>query len=596
MRCSLIVLATFAVTLGCFVTTIAASDEPPKLVLGRKIESFQLTDFRGAKHSLADWSRKDVLVVAFLGTECPLAKLYGARLGELSREFATRSVSFVGIDANEQDTLAEMAHYARGAKFEFPFLKDPANVVANQFEAVRTPEVFVLDKRRVIRYHGRIDDQFGIGYSRLTPQRRDLAIAIDELLAGKSVSTPLTKSLGCHIGRVNRQTPHGDVTYAKQVAPILQKHCVACHRAGEVAPFSLTSYADAANWSATIREVVQQGRMPPWHAAGKPGTFVNDRRMSDVDRQLLFDWIDHGLPEGNPKDLPEQRTFTNGWQMRQPDLVLRMPKPYNVPATGAVEYQYFQLTETFTEDKWVVASEARPGNRAVVHHLILLYMPPGARYSPSEAALRNSIAGFAPGLTAWQAPAGAARKIPAGSKLYFQVHYTPNGTATTDISQAGLIFTDSKTVQRQLLTGAVVNPRLRLGPHSENVRVEASHTFQRDVKLVSLLPHMHLRGKAFHIDLVEPDGSKRSLLDVPRYDFNWQNAYIFPEPLPVRAGSRLHCVATYDNSSRNPANPDPSKTVGWGDQTWEEMFVAQYEILIDAPRTAGQSANPSASR
>ena len=548
--------------------------------IGRQVKDFKLHDYRGAEHESADWQHQFV-VVAFLGTECPLAKLYGPRLANLASQYEPKNVGFVAIDSNRQDTLAEMAQYARVSKIEFRFLKDPANTVADLFGAVRTPEVFVLDRHGAIRYHGRIDDQFGIGFSRNEPKHHDLTIALDELLAGKDVGTPITPATGCQIGRVHRGTPHGDITYAKDIARIVQEHCVVCHRAGEIGPFALTSYDDVASWSATIREVVQDERMPPWHANSDAGHFVNDRRLSDQDRQRLFDWIENGMPAGDAADLPEPRTFVDGWQISKPDMVLEMPQTYSVPAKGTVEYQYFPIDANFEEDKWVVASEIRPGNRAVTHHLVLFYVPPGNERPIQEGVLRNAVATFGPGFPAWQARPGMAKRIPAGSKLYFQAHYTPNGVEATDLSRAGLVFADPKQIEKQLQTDAVVNFRFQLPPQSDNVRVQKEYRFGSDMRLVALVPHMHLRGKAFRIESIEANDDRKLLLDVPRYDFNWQNTYIFAEPLLMREGTKLDCVAWYDNSEKNLANPDPTKTVTWGDQTWEEMFVAQFEVVLE---------------
>jgi thiol-disulfide isomerase/thioredoxin len=563
----------------CFASRGFAAEETSPI--GRTIEGFRLHDCLGALRDLKEWNDRELVVVAFLGTECPLARLYGPRLAELAAAYGPKNVAFLAIDANQQDTLSEMAQYARVSKIEFPFLKDPGNVVADAFGAVRTPEVFVLDQQRMIRYRGRIDDQYGVGVSRPEPTHKDLAAALDDLLAGKEVATPVTPASGCHIGRKNQKPEKGEITYSRDIAPLIQKHCVACHRPGEIAPFTLTSHEDVVNWSATIREVVEERRMPPWHADAEHGKFLNDRRLPDNDRKLLLEWIDNGMPAGNPADLPEPRRFTDGWQIPQPDLVVEMSGSYTVPARGTVEYQYFPLDLTFDEDKWVIAAEARPGNRSVVHHLILLFIPPGAKYGPPEAALFNAIATFAPGIPAWQARPGTAKRIPAGSKLYFQVHYTPNGAEATDLSRAGISFTEAKSVEKQLRTDAAVNVRLQIPAGRDDVRVNAQYGFGRDMRVVSVLPHMHLRGKAFRIEAVDRQGKRQVVLDVPRYDFNWQNTYVFAEPLQMREGSTLQCVATYDNSENNPANPDPTKTVRWGDQTWEEMLVAQFEAVLD---------------
>jgi len=558
-----------------------STDAAEKSSLGRTIETFQLLDFRGAAWNLEDVQDRELVVVCFLGTECPVAKFYGPRLAELAAEFEPQNVAFVAINSNRQDTLAEMAHYAKTSKIEFPFLKDPANAVADRFQAERTPEVFVLDKQRVVRYRGRIDDQMGVGFTRTEPKRRDLAIALGELLEGKAVTQAELPAAGCYIGRTPRKTPRGEITYTKHIAPLMQEHCVTCHRSGEIGPFTLTSHDDVVNWSATIREVVEQRRMPPWHAESAPGEFLNDRRLPAEQQALLFDWIDNGMPEGDPADLPAPRKFVHGWEIPTPDLVLEMPEAFTVPAQGTVEYKYFAVGESFPEDRWISAAEARPGNRAVVHHIILFFLPPGSDRHVGEASLRNSLATFAPGVPAWQARPGMAKRIPAGSKLYFQMHYTPNGTETTDLSRAGLVFTDAKSVEKQLRVDAVINTGLRIPPQADNASFHAEYRFPRDTRLVSLLPHMHLRGKAFRVETVDAQGERKLLIDVPRYDFNWQNNYVFSEPPLLREGMKLHCTAWYDNSERNPANPDPTATVGWGDQTWEEMLVAQFESVLD---------------
>lgn len=576
-------LVQFIAMVWCVVFVSAGYGGERANPLGHTIAPWQLQDFRGATHRSAEGGESKATVIAFLGTECPLAKLYAVRLTELERKFAPQKVTFVAINSNQQDTLAEMAQFAKASGLTFPFLKDPAHEIADLFGAERTPEVFVLDAERTVRYYGRIDDQYGIGFSRPHATRRELEQALTALLEKRPVPTGHVAASGCHISRISRQTPHGTVTYARHVAPMLQQHCQECHRPGEAAPFVLSSYADAVHWSSTIREVVAEGRMPPWHADAPPGHFKNDRRLSAAERQLLFDWIDHGMPEGKSADLPPPRQFTAGWQISQPDLVLEMPRAYSVPATGEVRYQYFPVGHTFAEDTWVTASQAIPGNRATVHHIILLYVPPGARYSPGEAALRNMIATYAPGLPAWHAQPGTARKIPAKSKLYFQVHYTPNGVAALDLSKAGLVLAKPEQVEQPLLSNAIVNTRLRIPPRADNVTQEGTFRLKQDMTILSLFPHMHLRGKSFRIEALGPTGEKQLLLNVPRYDFNWQNGYVFAQPVPLPRGSTLRCIATYDNSAGNPANPDPNQLVGWGDQTWEEMLVGQFEAVLTPP-------------
>ena len=248
--------------------------------VGKRIERLSLRDVLGATWSLDDWKDKKAIVVVFLCAECPLARQYAPKLGEMAIKYADRQVQFVAIDSNQQDTLAEIEHFQRVHKLGFPVLRDPGSKIADQLGARRTPEAFLLDAARVVRYWGRIDDQFGIGYARKQPKNRNLQDALEAVLEGKPVQTPSVESVGCRIGRVSRQ-PKGDVTYANQIAPILQARCVGCHQAGEIAPFSLTTYADASGWSDTIREVVENRRMPPWFANPKYGKFSNDCRLTD---------------------------------------------------------------------------------------------------------------------------------------------------------------------------------------------------------------------------------------------------------------------------------------------------------------------------
>jgi hypothetical protein len=500
----------------------------------------------------------------------------------LAHEYADRGVAVVGIDANQQDSLAEIAHYARVHHVEFPLLKDPGNRVADQFGAVRTPEAFVLDRRRVVRYWGRIDDQYGIGYVREKPQRRDVAAALDELLAGKEVSLPEATAPGCHIGRISRKKPQGDVTYSKDIAPILQRRCAECHRAGQVAPFELAGYRDAASWSETIREVLEEGRMPPWHANAQFGEFSNDRRMPQTEKQAILDWIDGGMPEGDAVATPAKTDFVEGWRIAKPDFEISMPKPFTVPAKGIVEFQYFVVDPGFTEDKWIEQAEVRPGNYAVVHHLILYYAEPGRNPKRGEAPLYNALAIYAPGLPAAIFPPGVAKRIPAGSRLGFEVHYTPNGSEQIDQSTAGLVFADPKEVKKELRTVLAVDTQFQIPPGAADFHVEAEYRFDQDMRLYSMLPHMHLRGKTFRFDAIYPNGRRETLLDVPRYDFNWQYQYMLAQPKLMPEGTVVRCMATFDNTADNPANPDPTATVGWGEATADEMMIGRMEVSREA--------------
>jgi peroxiredoxin/mono/diheme cytochrome c family protein len=541
------------------------------------VRDFTLRDYRGKPHSLHDLAGRRVVVLAFLGSACPLAKLYGPRLAALAREFEPQGVAFLGINANAQDSLAELAAYARSCQLPFPLLKDADQSVANRLDAERTPEVLVLDQERRIRYRGRIDDQYAIGIKRSQPRRRDLAVALEELLAGRPISRPRTTAVGCRIGRAPRAQPQGEITYARQISRILQKRCVECHRPGEAAPFPLTDYKEAAGWAAMIREVIQEGRMPPWSAESRHGEFRNDPRLTEAEKRLIFQWIDNGCPEGDPADLPASASFVKGWRISQPDQVVFMAaKPHSVPADGQVEYQYFLADPGFKEDKLIQAVEVRPGNRAVVHHALVLVVPPGS--DRPEPDSQGALIDYAPGMAPTLLPEGMALHVAAGSRFLFQLHYTPNGSVQKDLSYLGLVFADAAKVKKRVRGGAVVNPALDIRPGAADYRVTAEHRLTEDGLLLSMSPHMHLRGKSFRYEAVFPDGRRETLLDVPRYDFNWQLRYELTRPRLLPSGTRLRCLASYDNSANNPANPDPTRRVGWGDQTSDEMLIGFFAI------------------
>lgn len=571
-------VAAIAIVMAAIASTGAAQSP-----LGRKLEAFQLHDARGKKYELADFRDSKLVVLAFLGTECPLAKRYGQRLGQLADEYEPRGVSFIGLNANVQDSVSEMAAFVRDHDIRFPLLKDLANQVADSVGAERTPTVYVLDDQRIIRYWGRVDDQYGVGYVRDEPQRHDLQAALDELLAGKTVSVPATPAVGCQIGRVKEPQPNAVVTYANQISRILQNRCVECHRDGEIAPFALDDYDEVVGWAEMIQEVVHEGRMPPWHASADSGPFENGRQLTVEEKGLIKAWVDAGAPEGHPQDLPEPRTWVDGWQLpRTPDFTAPLTdEPFQVPADGKVRYQYFQIDPGFKEDKWVSAVEIQPGNRAVVHHVLMFV----GTADDSGERFRGGAAGydgiFVPGQRVQPYPAGMARKIPAGARLVFQVHYTPIGSEQFDQSRVGMLFVDPTSVEYEVRTASAVNTDLQIPPHDGNYRVDASSSrLPEAARLLALNPHMHLRGKSIQYEAVLPGGERQPLLDVPRYDFNWQTAYRFITPLELPKDTRIHCVAHFDNSTNNPNNPDPTKNVRWGEQTWDEMMIGYFDYVV----------------
>lgn len=568
----------------CLLTGLAASPgtagEPSKSVLGQKVAPLKLIDSYGQPRSVTAGEGK-LTVVAFLGTECPLARLYAPRLEQLQQRFGGSGVEFVAINSNTQDAMTEIAAFARQLNLTYPLLKDRKHEAADMFAAVRTPEVFLLDAEHIVRYRGRIDDQYVIGIQRGKPQREDLAVAIEELLAGKPISVPETEAVGCYIGRTPQVEPHGDVTYASHIAAILNRRCVECHRPGEIAPFSLASYDDVIGWGETILEVIEENRMPPWNANPEYGHFRNDARLEDDEKALLRQWIDNGQPAGDLNQLPPAPQFAEGWRMGEPDQVFVMrDEPFTVPAEGVVEYQYFEVDPGFTEDKFITAAEARPDNRAVVHHIIVYIKPPGA----DDFRKHGAVDGYAPGSPPSIHPEGWAMHVPAGSKLVFEMHYTPNGTEQQDCSRVGLKFVPREQVKKLVHGAMAANTKFQIPPGEAAHVVTARHQLGHDVMLLNLTPHMHVRGKAFRYEATYPDGKHEVLLDVPRYDFNWQLTYELAEPKRLPKGTEIKCTAVFDNSADNPANPDPTKPVRWGDQSWEEMMIGFFDVVAADPQ------------
>jgi peroxiredoxin len=548
------------------------------------IAEFALPDSHGHVHRLSAWADAKLVVVAVLGTECPLAKLYAKRLNALAEEYSSKGVKFVGLDANRQDALAAIGEFARSHALTFPILKDQPQtsdglMVFERLGAERTPEVFVLDRTRMVRYRGRIDDQYGLGVGRPEPTRRDLAEALDELLSNREVSQTKTTAVGCCIGRGPRKTAtvENGVTYCNQVIRLFHEHCVRCHRTGELAPFALDSYDTAVSWADTIHEAVDARRMPPWFASDdEHGKFSNEARLTEAERQIVRDWIAGGCPEGDRSQAPPAPQFPSAWQIPEPDAVFYISDaPVQVPAEGVVDYKTFVVDPGFTEDKWIQFAEVRPGNRSVVHHIAVDFRPTGKSKNNADGGL----VGFAPGLPPNRYPPGAALRIPAGSKLSFEVHYTPNGTPQQDRSYVGFKYADLGTVKARIWGGNVGNRSFRIPAGEADYEVVGKINVPADIIMLTMTPHMHLRGKSFRYEAEFPDGHHEVLLDVPKWNFMWQLRYDLAKPTLLPKGTTLMAIAHYDNSPENPSNPNPKAVVRFGPQAWNEMMLGYFTAL-----------------
>jgi hypothetical protein len=375
------------------------------------------------------------------------------------------------------------------------------------------------------------------------------------------------------------------VTFTKDVAPILYSRCVECHRAGEVAPMSLVTYNEARPWAKSIKEKVADRSMPPWLADPKHGEFENERRLSQKEIDTIVAWVDGGAVKGDEKDLPPAPKHVDGWILGKPDLVVSMSEEFEVPADGVVPYKYFTVPSGLTEDRWIQAAEIRPGNRNVVHHIIVNVQDPGTQPLSTEGRGERGfkLSGFAPGEQPRVYPNGTAKLIKAGSNLVFQLHYTPNGLPAKDRSYVGLFFAKGP-VQKKALTGTATNAQFVIPAGASNHEVTSSWVAKEDVRILDLMPHMHVRGKDFTYTAVYPDGRREVVLHVPKYDFNWQLLYMLKKPLFLPKGSRLECVAHFDNSANNKFNPDPTKEVRWGAQTWEEMMIGWFDYVLESER------------
>jgi hypothetical protein len=389
-------------------------------------------------------------------------------------------------------------------------------------------------------------------------------------------------------------------TYTKDVTPILQKHCQSCHRPGEAAPFSMLTYETTRPWAGAMKLAVRQKVMPPWYADPQVGHFSNDRSLSQDEIDTIVAWATAGAPEGEAADQPRPPDFVEGWGIPKPDLILQLPKEFAVPKSGMVEYQYAIVPTGFTEDKWVQAAEVRPTERSVVHHIIAYVREPGSNYFKDQkpgvffeappqktdevvdtsALPSDFLVGYAPGQPAEILQPGEAKLIKAGSDIVFEVHYTPNGKAVMDRTKLGLVFAKERPAKR-VQTLSAVNGIFKIPPGDPNYRVDASFEIRKPVTLASIHPHMHARGKDFEYRVVFPNGETRTILRVPQYNWHWQLWYNLAEPIDLPPGARIECTAHFDNSRNNPENPDPTKTVIWGQQSWDEMMVGFFNLVYD---------------
>ena len=533
-------------------------------------------------------------VLALTSTSCPLSKKYLPTLEKLSADTTARDVGFVLINPMSSDDVAAM----RAARGKFPagttYVHDADEALSAAIGARTTTDVVVVDASRTVVYHGAIDDQYGFGYSLDAPRRRYLADALEASLANMRPEVAATDAPGCVLASAERpldQAHDNSVTYHNRISRIVDRHCAECHRDGGAAPFSLTTADDLAAHAPMIRQVVERGTMPPWFAAPDAKStsseseqelvWANDRSLSPDDEAALLEWLAGERPLGDEADAPVTRRFASDWSIGKPDAIFSFDKPVAIKATGTMPYQNILVETKLPEDKWVRAVEIRPGNREVVHH-VLVFVHGADDASVAADDQQEGRDGYwaiyVPGNSSIIYPAGLAKRLPKGTVLRFQMHYTPNGAATEDKTEIGLVFAEEPP-RHEVRVAGIVNARISIPPGEANHRETAQLRIPHDVEVLALLPHMHLRGKACRYDATTKAG-EQNLLDIPRYDFNWQLAYRYAEPKKFARGDVLSFTAWYDNSAGNPANPDPTQTVRWGAQTYDEMHLGYVEYIV----------------
>ncbi len=544
-------------------------------------------------------------VYVFLSTQCMVSKVYAPRLNTLAKAYGKRGVALIGVFSNIQEGQAEVAAFAKSHAFAFPIVRDADASLAVRYGATMTPSAFVVNAAGQTVYQGRIDDNADSS----AVHHHDLQAAIEAVLAGKPVLHPKLAAFGCIIRRPAAAVASTQITYARDVAPILARSCETCHRAGQIGPMPLTTYTQAAAWRGDIKKWTSDRKMPPWKADPNCGDFQDARTLPPHDIATLAKWADAGAPEGDPKDLPAPPHFHDGWPLGQPDLVLQPSRPYHLEADGSDVYRCYVIPTDFTHDRYVSAVDVQPGNRSIVHHVIAFIDGSGASanldghekepgytsFGGVGFAPTGSLGGWAPGITAHALPDGVATEVPAGARIVLQVHYHKDGKPETDFSRIGLYFAKTE-VQKTLHIIPII--------HGLNIPAGDSHYTVTtlgvpspvDFHLLAVTPHMHLLGRKMALTAILPGGAKVPLISVSDWDFNWQATYFYKKPIAFPKGTRVMMTATYDNSVHNPRNPNsPPKTTTWGEQTTDEMCIAFLHYTLDREHLAVRD-NPGASK
>ncbi len=554
--------------------------------VGRMVDHLVLTDLDGKTRTLGELASRSGCVLAFTSATCLVSKRYLPSLKALETELSSAGMPMILVNPFPSESPESIREQTGEHRFKSPYVQDTGRAISKALGARSTTEVFLLDPARTVVYRGALDDQYGPDYSRPEARQHFLRDALKARAAGIVPSVPATTAPGCELDlpEDGKSRDSGGVTYHRDVARILQQHCIRCHHQGGIGPFSLEDLESVTDRAGAIRRVVERGQMPPWFASevvpSQPSPWANDCSLPLRDKADLLAWLSSGeRPLGNPADAPIRVRYASEWTIGVPDLVIPLSRSYEVKAQGTMPYVVDVVQTELTEAKWVSAYEIIPSARDVVHHVIVDVYEPGASVKDREEGVGGYWAAYVPGNTACVYPKGFARRIPAGAKVKFQIHYTPSGKRTDERLRMGLVFS-REAPDYELRTISLANRGISIPPGAPAHAETFSKTVPFDLPVTALLAHMHLRGSAFKYEVRYPDGAAETLLDIPNYDFNWQLRYARKEAKWIPKGSKMTVTAVYNNSAANKANPDPTKWVKWGSQTFDEMMIGYLEYFV----------------
>ncbi len=540
-----------------------------------RVDNFMLVDAQKLEaHELYRMADDKAIVLVSTGVGCPIARAMTPALKALRDKFAAQGVEMMLVDSNLQDSREAIAAEAKEYGIDIPILMDSNQIIGESLGFTRTAEVFVINpKSWQVVYRGPVDDRADYGIQKAA-SKEFAADAISAFLAGKPVPVASQMSKGCLIDFPAREKK-AQITYVKDVAPILEAKCVACHQEGGIGPFAMKDYATVKGFSPMIRETLRTDRMPPYNADPHVGKFSDDKNLSPAEIKTIVHWVEQGAPRGEGKDpLGAVKHVAAEWPLGKPDAIVDIPA-FTIPASGVVDYQHPWVANPAKEGKWLKASTVKVEARQGVHHVLTGYLKDTP--APGQPAYENqwgvSVGGYAVGAESEVAPKNVGTWIPAGGAIGLQTHYTPFGKEVTDHTQIALYYyKDNEKPDLVMHNSVIVNNAIVIPPNDPHHEEVAYVAFPKDALLYAAFPHAHYRGAMSDLWIRYPDGKEKLLLSLPRYDFSWQRDYTFAEPVKVPAGSKLIAHFIYDNSKRNPSNPDPSKTISWGDQSWDEMF------------------------